>query len=199
MPRRGSLPLGETADIAPRGPYGLAKAGQEGVALELSRALGVRAVVTRSFNHTGPGQRPDFAVPAFASRILAAHAAGERAIRVGNVDVRRDLTDVRDVVRAYRLLLELAAAGDSPTNGLVVNVASGASVAIRDVISGLSAAAGTNVDLVVDAALVRDDDPPDIYGDPALLRSLTGWRPRITLEQTLSDLLESLGWTTAPR
>ncbi len=191
-PRPEDLPLAETAPIAPRGPYGLSKVAQEAVAIELGRARGLRVVVTRSFNHTGPGQRPDFAIPAFASRILTARAAGRSAIRVGNVDVRRDIGDVRDVVRAYRLLLELAWKGGTPVGGLVVNVATGSSVPIRDAIAGLCAEARVMVELVPDPELIRADDPPDLRGDPTRLRELTGWRPEIPLRRTLADVLAEL-------
>jgi GDP-4-dehydro-6-deoxy-D-mannose reductase len=186
------LPLDEASAIAPRGTYGLTKVAQEAIALAHGRAMGLRVVATRSFNHAGPGQRTDFAIPAFASRIVAARQAGERSIRVGNIDVRRDITDVRDVVRAYRRLLELAAGGGTPADGLVVNVASGTSVAMRDVLAGLSAVAGFEVEPAIDPGLVRSDDPPDIRGDATRLRALTGWRPEIPLERTLADVMEDL-------
>jgi GDP-4-dehydro-6-deoxy-D-mannose reductase len=191
-PAPDDLPLGETAEIGPRSPYALSKAAQEAIALHHGRTFGVRVVATRSFNHTGPGQRTDFAVPAFATRILAAREARERTIRVGNIDVRRDFTDVRDVVRAYRLLLEAAGRGDTPDDGLTVNVASGTSVAMRDVIGSLSAVAGYHVDPEIDPALVRADDPPDIRGDATRLRTLTGWRPEIPLDATLADIVSDL-------
>lgn len=191
-PDPADLPLAETAPIRPRAPYALTKAAQEAIALRLGPEHGVWVVVCRSFNHTGPGQRVDFAIPAFASRILAAQATGERQIRVGNVDVRRDIGDVRDVVRAYRLLLELAHDGGTPAEGLVVNVATGTSVAMRDAIAGLSAAAGYSVELEPDAALIRADDAPDIRGDSTRLRALTGWRPEIPLDQTLNDVIADL-------
>lgn len=186
------LPLVESAPIRPRAPYALTKAAQEALALRLGHEGGIRVVVCRSFNHTGPGQRLDFAIPAFASRILAAQAAGERRIRVGNIDVRRDIGDVRDVARAYRLLLELAHDGGTPTEGLVANVATGTSIAMRDAIAGLSAAAGYSVELDPDPGLIRSDDAPDVRGDSTRLRELTGWRPEIPLEQTLKDVVADL-------
>jgi GDP-4-dehydro-6-deoxy-D-mannose reductase len=191
-PDPAQLPLAETAPIAPHGPYGLTKAAQEAVALELGRSHGMRVVVTRSFNHTGPGQRLEFAIPAFASRILAARAAGEPAIKVGNVDVRRDIGDVRDVVRAYRLLVELARDGGTPADGLVVNVATGASVAMRDAIARLSVEAGFAVKLVPDPKLIRAHDPEEIRGDATRLRELTGWIPEIPLERTLAEVIGHL-------
>ena len=186
------LPLTETTPIRPRTPYAQTKAAQEAIALRLGSEHGIRVVVTRSFNHTGPGQRVEFAIPAFASRILAAKASGERLIRVGNVDVRRDIGDVRDVVRAYRLLLELANEGPTPAETLVVNVATGSSISMRAAIDALSAAADYSVELEPDPALIRPDDALDVRGDATRLHDLTGWRPEIPLEQTLNDVVTDL-------
>ena len=186
------LPLRESAPARPRSAYGRSKLLQEQTALTDGRDRGVAVAVTRSFNHTGPGQRPEFVAPALARRILAARAEGRSDIVVGNIDVRRDFSDVRDVVRAYRLLLEGLAAGTVPT-GTVVNVASGRSVSIREVIALLADLVGVTVEPRVDPALVRVDDPPELVGDISLLRTLTGWEPRIPLRQTLADLVASLG------
>lgn len=184
-PRPGDLPLREDAPLLPTSPYGLSKLAQEAVALELASAHGVTIVVTRSFNHIGPGQRAEFVVPALARRVLAVRAGEARAVRIGNADVRRDFTDVRDVVRAYRLLLEGAAAGGAT----VVNVASGRPVSIRWIAGELLRQAGLDAPLDVDPALVRADDPPEIAGDASRLRTLTGWRAAIPLEQTLGEIL----------
>jgi GDP-4-dehydro-6-deoxy-D-mannose reductase len=194
-PEPGGLPIGEATPVNPRGIYGLTKVAQEAVSLESGRALGIRVVATRSFNHTGPGQRQDFAIPAFASRILAARVKGETTIAVGNVDVRRDIADVRDVVRAYRLLLELAHHGGTPAPGLVVNVATGTSIAMRDAIAAISTRVGYQVELVADPKLVRSGDAPEIRGDPSRLRELVGWRPEIPFETTIGDVVAELSGT----
>ena len=183
------LPLVETMAIDPRTPYARVKAEQEAVALEEGRRLGIRVVATRSFNHTGPGQTTDFAIPAFASRIVEARQTGRTTFAVGNLDVRRDLSDVRDVVVAYRLLIEHAAtAGDPPTPG-VVNVGSGRAVLLRDVVATLIRLAGDGLEPRTDPALVRDGDAPEIRADISRLQEVTGWRPRIDLETTLRDIL----------
>ncbi len=115
--------------------------------------------------------------------------ANAATIPTGNVDVSRDLSDVRDVVRAYRLLLEAAVAGSLGVPPTIVNVASGRVVTVRWVIEQLCALAGVQPALEVDASLVRASDPVEIAGDSSLLTSLTGWRPTIPLEQTLADVL----------
>jgi GDP-4-dehydro-6-deoxy-D-mannose reductase len=189
-PAPEDLPLSETAPLQPRGTYGLSKAAQEGVALAGAAQYGLRLVITRSFNHVGPGQRPDFVVPAFALGALDLRLKRKEAIRVGNLDVRRDFTDVRDVARAYRLLLEGLAAGGLHAGGIVVNVASGRSIAIREILESLCRRAGVTPLTTVDPTLVRSDEPLDIKGDTSLLKALTGWQPEIGLDRTLDDVWE---------
>ncbi len=115
-PRSRDLPLSESARLAPSHPYGMSKIAEEAVAVEASARYGFPVVVTRSFNHAGPGQRPVFVVPSMARRVVAMQRGETKSIRAGNVNVRRDLTDVRDVVRAYRLLLEVTAQGSAPAS-----------------------------------------------------------------------------------
>jgi GDP-4-dehydro-6-deoxy-D-mannose reductase len=191
-PTADQLPLREDAPLAPNSPYSLSKVAQEGAAAEASARYDFPVVVTRSFNHTGPGQRPVFVVPAMAQRVLALKRGQATIIPAGNIDVRRDLTDVRDVVVAYRLLLESAAAGELKDVLTVVNVASGEAVTVRSIIERLCSLAGVAPVIEIDASLVRADDPRDIRGDSTLLRELVGWQARISLEQTLLDVLAAL-------
>jgi len=179
--------LDEHAPTVPTRTYGLTKLAQEGIALAAA-ADGTRAAIVRPFNHTGPGQRRIFAIPAFASRVVAARDAGASIIAAGNVNVRRDIGDVRDTVRAYRLLGEALLDG-RVGSGERFNVATGAAVRIGDVIDRLSVLAGHPVQVKMDPALVRTDDPPEIVGDATLLREVTGWAPEIPLETTLRDVL----------
>ncbi len=188
-PRPGDLPLSESAPIAPRQPYAISKAAQEGVAVELGVRDRIQVVVARAFNHTGPGQRPVFVVPALARRVEAVRRGLADHVPAGNVDVRRDIGDVRDVVHAYRLLVERAAAGFLGDPPLIVNVGTGRSVAIREVIERLGRLAQVNPMIRVDPNLVRADDPPEIVSDSTLLRDLTGWSPDVALDQTLQDLI----------
>ncbi len=191
-PSPEQLPLREDAPLAPNSPYAMSKVAQEGVAAEAAARHGFSVVATRSFNHTGPGQRPVFVVPAMAQRVLAVKRGQATSIPGGNVDVRRDLTDVRDVVVAYRLLVEAATAGKLPDRFTVVNVASGEAVTVREVIERLCALAGVAPIIEIDQSLVRPNDPPEIRGDASLIGQLVGWQPRISLERTLVDVLATL-------
>ncbi len=191
-PPETDAPLTEASPLGPRGVYGLTKLAAEALALSILVGSSLEVAVVRSFNHTGPGQRPVFAVPAFAGRILEARRAGVHEIRAGNVDVARDLSDVRDVVRAYRLLLEALADRRVPPGKRVYNVASGRAVPMSQLIGRLAELADWPVAIVRDPALVRRDDPRVIRGDASALRALTGWAPMVEMDQTLADVLASL-------
>jgi nucleoside-diphosphate-sugar epimerase len=191
-PERDDLPIDEATPARPRTTYALTKLAQEGIALGHGSRAGLRVVVARSFQHIGPGQRAVFAIPAFANRILEAANTGASTIEVGNIDVRRDLTDVRDVVAAYRRLLEVAAAGGTPADGLIVNVASGRAVALRDVVRRLAEIVGVDIEPVVNPELVRFGEAPEIVGNSSRLTDLTGWRPRFDLDGTLMDVIDGL-------
>ena len=123
-----------------------------------------------------------------ARRVLAVKRGEATVIPAGNVDVYRDIGDVRDVVRAYRLLLEAVTVGRLGSDPVVVNVATGRAETIRSLIEQLCALAGIAPAVQVNPALVRADDPPEIRGDASLLTELTGWRPEISLDRTLADL-----------
>jgi len=189
FPLPDDLPLRETAPLRADQPYGLSKVGAEHAAHEAGQEIPV--AVVRPFNHTGPGQRHEFVVPALAERIVLATRRGETAIPAGNVDVRRDFSDVRDVVRAYRLILE-ALASDGRPGHRIYNIASGRAVSIREIVETLAAIAGIEAGIVLDPALVRLDEPPEIRGDASLIASDLGWRPTIPLDVTLGDVIEDI-------
>jgi GDP-4-dehydro-6-deoxy-D-mannose reductase len=176
-------PLSEDAPRLPASPYGLSKLAQELFARHV--AGGVQVVVARAFNHIGPRQNPFFAASGFARRI-ADIERGRWApdIAVGNLEARRDLTDVRDTVRAYRTIAER---GDA---GRAYNVCTGTAIAIGDLLGMLIARARVPVSITRDPARYRPNDAPLVVGDPARIRRELGWRAEIPLERTVDDLLE---------
>lgn len=185
----GGEGLGEDAVLAPERPYGLAKVAQESVGLAVGAQRSVPVVVTRSFNHSGPGQRPEYALPAFVDRALEVRRGEAASVPAGNVEVVRDITDVRDVVRAYRLLLEAVVA--ARLEHRVYNVCSGRGVRIREVIEALARLLDTELVIEEQARYRRASDPPIVVGDPARIREATGWEARIGLERTLADMVSA--------
>jgi GDP-4-dehydro-6-deoxy-D-mannose reductase len=178
------MPLDELTPTAPLTPYAASKLAAEALIGQAVRGHGQEVIVVRPFNHIGPGQTPNFAVPALAKRIVEADRRGDRSISVGNLAARRDFTDVRDVVKAYRMLIE------SGTPGEVYNVCSGQDVAIEEIANALLRLAGTSLEFVTDPALTRPVEVPVLRGDPTRLQHATGWKPEISLDQTLADVLE---------
>jgi GDP-4-dehydro-6-deoxy-D-mannose reductase len=177
------LPLSERSPTAPLTPYAASKLAAEAVVAQAHLGHGQHVITVRPFNHIGPGQTPNFAVPALAKRIVEADRLGSPTIPVGNLSARRDFTDVRDVVRAYRLLVEAGRPGE------VYNVCSGQDVSIREIADSLLRLAGTTLEFEIDPSLVRPVEVPVLRGDPTRLMDATGWRPEVPLDQTLADVL----------
>ncbi|HZU78669.1 MAG TPA: GDP-mannose 4,6-dehydratase [Acidimicrobiales bacterium] len=182
--REDALPVTEEVELAPVTPYAASKVAAEYMGVQAFLAHGLPVVRVRPFNHVGPGQRADFVVPALAERIVEARRAGRPTLAVGNLSARRDLTDVRDVVRAYRLLVERG------TPGEVYNVCAGEARSIRQLAERMLELSGVDLRLEVDPALVRPVDVPVVLGDPAKLHGATGWHPEIDIDRTLADVLE---------
>jgi GDP-4-dehydro-6-deoxy-D-mannose reductase len=179
-----ALPIRETAPLRPSNPYAVSKAAQGLLALQYAEAEGLSVVLTRTFPHTGPRRGESFAESSFARQIAEIEAGRRRPIlEVGNLDVVRDFTDVRDVVRAYRLLLERGVSGE------VYNVCSGRGVRLRDLLQSLLDRSSSRVEVRVDPQRLRPADVPVLVGDPSRLRAV-GWTPGHGLDETLSDLLE---------
>jgi GDP-4-dehydro-6-deoxy-D-mannose reductase len=179
------LPLTEESPIRPVTPYGASKAAADILALQTFLGDGLGTLRVRAFNHTGPGQGVSMLVPGLAQRIADAERAGGSKIQVGHLDVVRDLSDVRDVVRAYRLLVELGTPGEA------YNVCSGRGVSVQEVADAMLAMSDVPLELVVDPDLVRTVDVPRLVGSPARLCAATGWQPVIPLDETLRDVLAS--------
>lgn len=179
-------PLRESFRVAPANPYSASKVEAERVAHEAARVRGQRVIIARPFNHLGPGQALTFVVPALVSRLLDARERGEDEIAVGDLSTRRDFCDVRDVVRAYRLLALLGAAGET------YNIASGHDVAIRDIATQLVHRLVPEARLVVDSTLLRPVDVPVTRGSYEKLHDATGWSPVIRLDVSLDDVINDV-------
>jgi len=179
----GASPLSEDDPVAPVSAYGASKAAQEMIAMAYDNAGVVPVVVARAFNHIGPGQRESFVVASFAHQLAEIAAGGKEPIlHVGNLHSERDFTDVRDVVAAYRLLV------DRKLTGQPYNVASGRPTSVDRIVRDLIALSELDVEVVIDPNRMRTADPPRIVGDAGRLRAATGWAPGIAFETTLRDV-----------
>jgi GDP-4-dehydro-6-deoxy-D-mannose reductase len=182
--RAGRVPTPEDAPVAPVSPYAASKAAAE-LACSQAAESGLDVVVARAFGHEGPGRDGRFAVGSWTRQLAEYELAGGGTLRVGNLEAERDLTDVRDVCRAYRLLL-----GSSVPAG-VYNVASGKTVRMSRVVELLVQMARCPVDVQTDPERLRPTDIPVLCGDASRLQDATGWRPEIPLERTLADTLDA--------
>jgi GDP-4-dehydro-6-deoxy-D-mannose reductase len=182
------LPVDESAPLRPQNPYAVSKAGSDLLAGFFADAHGLRIFRARAFNHSGPGQKPIYAIASFARQVAAGVLAGEDPVRVvtGNPDARRDYTDVRDVVRAYRALAERAEPG-------IYNVCSGRPASAAELVAALGRVAGVEVEHVADPALRRANEVMEVRGSYERLHAATGWEPELPLDQTLAD---TVAWWT---
>lgn len=176
--------LDEDAPLVPSSPYGLSKLAQDQLARLTVEEDGLNVVVARPFNHIGPGQDPSFAIASFCRQIaLIEHGAMAPDLRVGNLDARRDLTDVRDVVAAYLRIMDDAAAGSA------WNVCSGTANRIGDLLDTLLSLATVPITTSTDPDRMRPSDTPLLLGSHARLTAALGWTPTIPIEVTLADTL----------
>lgn len=181
--RPDQLPIAETTPLRPVSPYGASKVAAEVVALQSHLARGLGVLLVRAFNHLGPGQSDRLVASALAAQVARNEHDGTDVVHVGDLTPRRDFTDVRDVVRAYRLLVERGTPGEA------YNVCRGVDVAIAEVADHLLGQASRPMRLEVDPERLRPVDLPVLRGDPTKLREATGWEPTTPLEQTLGDVL----------
>ena len=173
------FPLRESLDLHPANPYGASKAAAEAILLAHARSFGLNVVIARSFNHIGPAQSERFVVASLAAQLARIAAGGSPQLFVGNLNAARDFLDVRDVVEAY---IALAGGGEA---GEIYNVCSGRAVAVRDVLRELIAIAHVPVEVREDPARRRPTDIPLLVGNGEKIRKQTGWRPQISLIDSL--------------
>jgi GDP-4-dehydro-6-deoxy-D-mannose reductase len=181
----------EDHPIGPSGPYGVSKLAQERLALRAGHAP---VFVARPFNHAGPRQSPTYVTSSFARQIAEIEAGlRDPVIHVGNLDAQRDITDVRDTVRAYRMLVRHG----RPARPY--NVCSGQAYRVRDLLDALVALSRAPIAIEVDRARLRPSDNPVIAGNPSRIEAEAGWRPEIPIARTLDDLLDYWRRQTLPR
>ncbi|MDP9111583.1 MAG: GDP-mannose 4,6-dehydratase [Candidatus Eremiobacteraeota bacterium] len=176
------FPLKESAALHPANPYAASKAAAEAIVLAEAQTYELDAIVTRAFNHIGPGQSDRFVVASFAAQLAGVVKGNASFLSVGNLSAQRDFLDVRDVVAAYVSLIEGGKSGE------VYNVSSGTAVAISEVLRRLITVAHAAVEVREDPERMRPSDVPYFYGDSSKLRDATGWLPGIALDASLRDI-----------
>jgi GDP-4-dehydro-6-deoxy-D-mannose reductase len=180
------LPITEDMFLHPRNPYAVSKVAAEALCYEWSQNKAFDVIMARPFNHIGPGQNENFAIPAFARQILAIkYAKVEPLLKVGNLAVTRDFTDVRDIVRAYFMLL------NKGENGEIYNVCSGQERLLGDILNRMLELANVNVTICQDEICVRKMEQKRSYGDCKKLYKKTKWKPEIDFDKTLVDVLKA--------
>ena len=177
------LPITEAQPLSPVSPYAASKVAAEYLAVQAGLGYGQEIIRARPFNHLGPGQTERFVAPALAMRIARNEIAGVSVVPVGNLTPRRDFTDVRDVVRAYRLMMLHGQPGE------VYNICSGTAVPVQELADRLIAMAAIPMRLESDPDLQRGVDIPVLCGDATALQRSTGWSPQVPLDTTLRDIL----------
>jgi GDP-4-dehydro-6-deoxy-D-mannose reductase len=179
------LPINENHPLKPRNPYAVSKVAAEMLCYQWSQTESLDIVMARPFNHIGPGQSHRFVVPGFARQVASIKLGLVPAvIETGNLHVSRDFTDVRDIVRAYTVLLEAGKAGE------IYNVCSGQEIWIADILNAFIEMTGVTVDIVTNPKLIRANEQQRSCGSASKIYQHTGWLPAVTLAQSLHDILE---------
>ena len=180
---REQMPITESQPLRPVSPYAVSKVAAEQLAFQAFAGFGLPTICARSFNHIGPGQSDGFVVSAIARQVADAERSGESVVHIGNLTARRDFTDVRDVVRAYRRLVECGEPGGA------YNVCSGVDIEIAQLANALISQSTVALRLEIDPARVRPVDTPVFLGDPSKLCSATGWQPTFDIVSTVGEVL----------
>jgi GDP-4-dehydro-6-deoxy-D-mannose reductase len=183
-PAPALMPVNEDCPLRPNNPYSASKAAADLLGIQHYLAHGTDVVMARPFNHAGPRQSSTYVLSALARQVAEVEAGKKPRVEVGNLDIVRDFTDVRDVVRGYRLL---ALKG---TPGEIYNLGTGRGTRLADALDFLRSKASAPVEVFVDPARVRPVDQPLLVADASKLRAATGWEPTFTIEQTLADMLD---------
>lgn len=183
-PNPDESPHDESRPLNPRSPYAASKAAQELAGLSFAHSYGLEMVIARPFPHLGPGQSDNFALPSFARQIAEIEAGRrEPVVKVGNLEARRDFTDVRDVVRAYRLL------GDQGRPGEFYNVCTGRAVSVGEALKAMLGMSRAAIKVELDPGRLRPSDTPLLLGENRKIREATGWSPGHGIEESLGNLL----------
>lgn len=178
------IPMKETNPLRPLSPYAVSKVAQDLLAFQYHKSYALRTIRTRGFNHTGPRRGDVFVTSSFAKQIAEIEKKKRPpVIHVGNLEAKRDFTDVRDVARAYWLSLEKGVEGE------VYNIGSGQAYSMQEVLDLLMSLSRSKMEVKVDPARLRPSDVPVLLSDSSKFRALTGWRPMIPFKQTILDLL----------
>jgi GDP-4-dehydro-6-deoxy-D-mannose reductase len=177
------IPVREDCPLRPNNPYAASKAAADLLGVQHYLSYGTDVVIVRPFNHAGPRQSSRYVLAALACQVAEIELGRRESLEVGNQDVVRDFTDVRDVVRAYHLLAQHGQAGE------IYNLGSGRGVRIGDAVEQLRSLANQPIPIRVEAARVRSVDQPLLVADSSKLLSATGWKPQYAIEQTLADML----------
>lgn len=184
MVKPEDLPINETVELRPGSPYAVSKIAQDYLALQYHLTYGMDIIRVRPFNHTGPRQAPGFVVPAFAKQIAEIEKYGGSTIKVGNLEAKRDFSDVRDMVKAYIALVEKGESGE------VYNAGSGVSHKISEILDMLLSNSSKEIQIEEDPERMRPSDTPDIVSDNSKIELKTGWKPEIPIKKTLKDTLD---------
>ncbi len=179
------LPIDEDTKLMPASPYAVSKITQDFLALQYFLSYNIKIIRVRPFNHIGPRQMPYFVVSAFAKKIAEIEKGKtDNTLSVGNLDSKRDFTDVRDMVKAYFLAIEKGGDGE------VYNIGSGKSYMISEILDKMLSLSKTKIKVRVDESLLRPSDNPDLLCDSSKFTNLTGWKPEIPIDKTLKDTLD---------
>lgn len=183
--KKENLPINEQTPLTPTSPYSVSKIAQDFLGLTYFLSYNLKIIRVRPFNHIGPRQSPQFVVSSFAKQIAEIEKGKRKPIlRVGNLEAKRDFTNVKDMVRAYKAIMEKGKFGD------VYNIGSGTSYKISDILDKLVSMSSSKIKIEKEEGLLRPSDNPELVCDATKFVKLTGWKPEISIEETLKDTLD---------